>query len=235
MSFILRMSSLRRLLLLATVAAGAVAKTKRFTTQDNYTYIYDHIAAQSSQPTVLLLHGFPSSRGDWHDQVDHLSTAGFGVLVPDLIGYGDSDKPVDVQAYRLKAFSGHLDAIIGEESLGTVVGVGHDWGVNVLSAAAVYHPERFEKLAFLSVPYNPPGMVDLDAINAQGLQDHGYTQFGYWYFFNSYDAVDIIVENVRWPLCRLIHDMGTRHFTNEIPASIFLQSSIPGSTIALAQ
>ena len=193
-------SSLLQLLLLGLVAPSALAETKHFTTPDNYTYVYDYFPAQASQPTVLLLHGFPSSRHDWSAQIANLAAAGFGVLAPDCLGYGDSDKPLALEAYNLRGLAGHLDALLCNEGLETVVGVGHDWGVNVLSHAAVWHRERFEKLAFLSVAYSPPGFFDVDAINAQGLQERGYTEFGYWYFFNSYDAVDIIGEHVRWLL-----------------------------------
>lgn len=121
------------------------------------------------------------------------------MLAPDNLGYGDSDKPLDAKSYNLKRLAGHIDSLISNEGLDTVVGVGHDWGSQVLSAAAVWHPDRFEKLAFISVPYNPPGFFDLDAINAQSLENLGYPQFGYWYFFNSYDAADLIVDNVRRP------------------------------------
>lgn len=58
--------SVLRLFLFAAVVSCAVAETKRFTSTDNTTYVYDFVAAQDSQPTILLLHGFPSSRRDWH-------------------------------------------------------------------------------------------------------------------------------------------------------------------------
>jgi len=45
---------------------------------------------------VLLLHGFPATRHLWSRVAPLLVNAGFRVLVPDLIGYGDSGAPAGV-------------------------------------------------------------------------------------------------------------------------------------------
>ena len=130
-----------------------LAETKRFTTSDNHTYAYDYVPAQGTQSTVLLIHGFPAGRNVWRSQIDNLTAAGYGILAPDCLGYGDTSAPLDVEAYSFKTMAGHFDAILDHEGLESVIGVGHDWGSSLLSSAAVYHSQRFEKLAFLSVPY----------------------------------------------------------------------------------
>lgn len=189
-------------LLSSLAMALATLQTKYLTTRDGTNYVYDYIparkcAANSTSTTVLLLHGYPSTRHDWHHQVSDLSAAGYGVLAPDCLGYGDSDMPLAVEAYNLKRLGGHLMEMLDEEGLQTVVGVGHDWGTNVLSRTAVWHPERFEKLAFLSLGYNVPGLfVDIDILNAMSLEQLGYLQFGYFYFFNSYNGADLAASNV---------------------------------------
>jgi soluble epoxide hydrolase/lipid-phosphate phosphatase len=183
-----------------TASAASAAVRTQFTTRDGTTYVYDYAAAQHFKPTVLLLHGYPSSRQDWRYQVQDLSATGYGVLAPDLLGYGESDLPADIEAYHMKRLSGHLTEIIDNEKLATVVGVGHDKGSTFLSALYVWAPKRFEKLAFLSVGYSPPGtFTDIDAINAQSQVQLGYMQLGYWYFFNSYDADELIRKNVGLP------------------------------------
>src|SRR5665213_3300941 len=50
---------------------------------------------------VVLLHGFPDSGRLWRHQVTELANVGFKVIVPDLRGYGRSDKPADVGSYAL--------------------------------------------------------------------------------------------------------------------------------------
>lgn len=95
---------------------------------DGTTYAYVYCPPSSAlSPTFLLLHGFPSSSYDWRHQISQLRDAGYGVLAPDLLGYGDTDKPAELEAYRLKRISGHIVEILDREGLGRVVGVGHDW------------------------------------------------------------------------------------------------------------
>ncbi|GAP84110.2 putative epoxide hydrolase 2 [Rosellinia necatrix] len=186
------------LLSLATAAGSSRVTTKSIVTNDGYTYVYDHVAPHNaSMPTILLLHGYPASRYHWHHQIQPLSDAGFGIIAPDSLGYGDSSKPTAVEAYVFRDMADHVAEILDAEGLADVVGVGHDWGSGVLSRSAVFHPERFSKLVFMSAGYFAPGtFFDVDAINAEGLESLGYTPFGYWYFFNSYDSAEIIAQNL---------------------------------------
>ena len=160
------------------------------------------------------MHGYPSSRKDWSQQIKDLSAAGLGVLAPDLLGFGDSDRPVDYHAYRLKTISKDLNEVVGQEVSGPVVGVGHDWGSGVLSAFAVYYPSRFSKLAFPSAGYSRPVWLDIDAINAGGLKAYGYTTLGYWYFFNSYDTATVIGSHVCFKLTYAIRTLSYLVFSN---------------------
>jgi pimeloyl-ACP methyl ester carboxylesterase len=173
---------------------------KRFTTTDGDTYTYDYVPSKDNKETFLLIHGYPSSRYDWRHQITDLTSAGYGVIAPDCLGYGDSDKRIDIEAYRLKRLSGHFIELLDHESIKEVVGVAHDWGSMVLSRVYVWHPERFIKLVFMSAGYTAPGIFfDVDGLNVLSQSVLGYMQLGYWYFFNSYDASEIIFKNVRLP------------------------------------
>lgn len=172
-------------------------QTKDLTTTDGLKYTYDTVPAKENKATVLLIHGYPATRHDWKHQIQDLSAAGYGVVAPDCLGYGDSDKPLEVEAYKLKRISKHITEILDKEGLNKVIGLGHDWGAGVLSRLAVWHPDRFEKFVFLSTGYNPPGIpMDVDAINANGLKHYGKMPFGYWYFFNSLDAPSLAASHV---------------------------------------
>jgi soluble epoxide hydrolase/lipid-phosphate phosphatase len=173
--------------------------TKQLTTLDGQTYVYDFVSAQNtSKPTLLLLHGYPSSRHDWDLQIATLAAEGFGVIAPDLLGFGDSSKPTAIEAYNTKIHSDHLAQILDAEGLSEVVGVGHDWGAGILGKMVAWYPERFSKIVIVSISYLPAGkLFDIDAANKQSLETLGYMQFGYWYFFNSWDAGDLISRNVR--------------------------------------
>ncbi|CAL8579872.1 hypothetical protein XPA_005602 [Xanthoria parietina] len=162
------------------------------------TYSYVHIAARDSKPHALLLHGFPSSVYDWRHQIDFLADRGYGLIVPDLLGYGATDKPQEKEAYRLKKMCGELVEILDICGLETVVGVGHDWGSFLLGRLANYHPARFAKLAFLDIAYAPPNAdgFSVDPINERTTKMIGYPVFGYWHFFKDEDSGDLMTDKM---------------------------------------
>src|ERR1700751_1798182 len=77
---------------------------------------------------VVLLHGFPDSGRLWRHQVTALAEAGFQVIVPDLRGYGRSDKPEDVGAYSLGLVARDITAILADLEISRAHIAGHDWG-----------------------------------------------------------------------------------------------------------
>ncbi|KAL9117536.1 MAG: hypothetical protein Q9187_005928, partial [Circinaria calcarea] len=65
-----------------------------------------------------------------------------------------------------------------------------------MSRMANYHPSRFLSFAFLDVGYSAPGdTFDVDAINKETQKTLGYPTFGYWLFFNSDDAAELMERN----------------------------------------
>jgi pimeloyl-ACP methyl ester carboxylesterase len=104
-------------------------------------------------PLVVLLHGFPDCRITWRKQLPALAAAGFRAVAPDLRGYGDSDKPRGVSAYRMEHLVGDVASLI--EGLGRERAdlVGHDWGGNVAWYVAMWRPERVRRLAQLNIPH----------------------------------------------------------------------------------
>lgn len=100
---------------------------KQVKLNDGVNYAYVYAVASGSEPTFLLLHGFPSSSYDWRHQIQALTAKGFGVIVPDLLGYGDTDSPADLESYSFKRMSDHLAEILANEGIEKVIGVGHDW------------------------------------------------------------------------------------------------------------
>ncbi|KAH8881220.1 alpha/beta-hydrolase [Thozetella sp. PMI_491] len=164
-----------------------------FATTDGTKYAYSFTPAQGENSTFLLLHGYPGSHKDWHYQIAALTAEGFGVLAPDMLGFGASDMPTDPWQYSAKRLAGHLVELLDHEAIDTVIGVGHDWGSSILSRLAVYHQNRFNKLVWISVGYLAPGgLLDLDAINSMAAAEYGYMPYGYWYFFTRYDASGVI-------------------------------------------
>jgi pimeloyl-ACP methyl ester carboxylesterase len=100
---------------------------------------------------LVLLHGFPDSGRIWRNQVPALAQAGFQVIVPDLRGYGRSDKPTEVAAYRRELLVGDVLAVIGATGAERAHIVGHDWGASVAWTLALMAGDRVDHLVALSV------------------------------------------------------------------------------------
>ena len=100
---------------------------------------------------VVLLHGFPDSGRLWRHQVPALADAGFKVIVPDMRGYGRSDKPAEVAAYTMNLLVSDVLAVLGAAGAERAHVVGHDWGAGVAWATALAAAERVERLVALSV------------------------------------------------------------------------------------
>jgi pimeloyl-ACP methyl ester carboxylesterase len=100
---------------------------------------------------VVLIHGFPDSGRLWRHQAPALADAGFKVIVPDLRGYGRSDKPPEVDAYAIQAVVADVVAVMSAAGAARAHVVGHDWGAAVAWALAGFAPDRVDHLAVLSV------------------------------------------------------------------------------------
>jgi pimeloyl-ACP methyl ester carboxylesterase len=100
---------------------------------------------------VVLLHGFPDSGRLWRHQVPALAGAGFQVIVPDLRGYGHSDKPEAVEAYSMTRLAGDVTAILADLGIGRAHIVGHDWGAGLAWVLASLVPGSVDHLVVLSV------------------------------------------------------------------------------------
>ena len=127
-------------------------------------------------PAVLLLHGFPDSARLWRHQIPALAEAGFRVVAPDLRGYGDSDRPSEVEAYRMRALVGDVAGLLDALGLGSVRLVGHDWGAGLAWATAMSLGERVDRLVALSVGHP-------SARPAGGVRQHELSWYMLWFQF----------------------------------------------------
>jgi pimeloyl-ACP methyl ester carboxylesterase len=101
--------------------------------------------------TVVLLHGFPDSSYMWREQIQALTDAGFRVIAPDLRGYGESDKPQAVEAYRMETLVRDVVEILGALEVEQTNVVGHDWGAALSWSFAAFVPGMVQRLAVLAV------------------------------------------------------------------------------------
>lgn len=121
--------------------------------QTNGLTLHTVMAGPEDGPLVILLHGFPEFWYGWRRQIPALAEAGFRVWAPDQRGYNLSDKPREVDAYRLDQLAGDIRGLIDAAGQERVFLVGHDWGAMVAWYLALIAPERLRHLAILNVPH----------------------------------------------------------------------------------
>ncbi len=103
-------------------------------------------------PPLVLLHGFPESHRTWRHQVTNL-VRDFRVIVPDQRGFGGSDKPPEVAAYRTDEIIADLLALADAFGRDRFTLVGHDWGGAVAWGAALKHGDRIARLVIVNAPH----------------------------------------------------------------------------------
>lgn len=135
-----------------------------------------NVAAAGDGPPVLLLHGFPDSGRLWQHQIEPLVAAGHRVIAPDLRGFGGSDRPTDVEAYRIRNVIDDVAALLADEGIARAAVVGHDWGAGLAWQVALRRPDLVERLAVLSVGHH-------GARAASGMRQHQLSWYMLWFLF----------------------------------------------------
>jgi haloalkane dehalogenase len=103
-----------------------------------------------SGPAVLLLHGEPTWSFLWRKVMPPLMTAGFRCIVPDLPGFGRSDKPVDDSWYSYDRHTAAIVALVDHLQLADATFVMHDWGGPIgLRVATIERPNSVSRLVVM--------------------------------------------------------------------------------------
>ncbi len=113
-------------------------------------------------PTIVALHGNPTSSYLWRNVIPHLAPFG-RVVAPDLIGMGDSDKlpGEDPERYSYATHRRFLDAFLDHViPSGPVVLVLHDWGTALGIDWARRHPQRVAAIAYMEGLVAPLSWAD---------------------------------------------------------------------------
>jgi haloalkane dehalogenase len=99
---------------------------------------------------VVLLHGNPTWGFLWREVIPKLVAAGHRVIVPDMIGFGLSEKPTREQAHSLDGHIANLVALLRGLDVANATIVGHDWGGPTGLGFALANPERVRALVVMS-------------------------------------------------------------------------------------
>ena len=106
-----------------------------------------YLESGDSKKTLVLIHGLGASAERW-DQVIPLFADEFRVVVPDLVGFGYSDKPlVD---YTTEFFSKFLEKFFVESDIKRPNLIGSSLGGQIVAEYATSHSQDIEKLILVS-------------------------------------------------------------------------------------
>ena len=122
----------------------------------------------TDRPTIVFLHGNPTSSYLWRNIIPHVADT-HRVVAPDLIGMGDSGKPEI--GYTYADHKRYLDAPLARLDLGDVILVVHDWGSVLGMHWARENEDRVRGLAFMEA-FVPPAMPapSMEAMGEQNAQ-----------------------------------------------------------------
>ncbi|HVH21245.1 MAG TPA: alpha/beta hydrolase [Pseudonocardia sp.] len=162
----------------------------RSTAVDGFELAYDRVGGG---PPVLLLHGWPGDRTDYRELAPLLVDAA-DVVVPDLRGFGESDKPATapVEQYSGPAQARSVAGLIEELGLVRPVVVGYDVGSRVAQALVRTRPDLVGALVVA-----PP----LPGIGRRVLDQQAIREFWYQPFHQLPLSAQLIDGN-----SRAVHD-----------------------------
>ena len=98
-------------------------------------------------PAMLFIHGILGSQGQWTQLIASLQND-HRVIVPDLFGHGESDKPVG--DYSLGAHAATLRDLLDRLGVERVTLVGHSLGGGIAMVFYYLFPERVERLVLVA-------------------------------------------------------------------------------------
>jgi pimeloyl-ACP methyl ester carboxylesterase len=107
--------------------------------------LHYEVEGPASGPVVVLVHGLGGRAEDWRDLAPYIAKAGYRVYLPDLIGYGRSQKPPDF-SYTVHDEADVVVAFLDALGLQQVDLGGWSMGGAIVQHVAADHPERIRRL-----------------------------------------------------------------------------------------
>lgn len=180
---------------------------------------------------LLLLHGHPQTHAMWHHVAPRLARD-FTVVLMDLRGYGDSDRPAagaQSQAYSKREMARDALALMRDQGFERFQVLAHDRGARVAHRMAADHPEAVERLMLLDIA---PTLAMYRATNEAFAR-------AYWHWFFLIQPPPLPEALIASDPARYVRSvMGSRHaglaaFAPEALAEYERCAGIPGTAEAI--
>ena len=95
---------------------------------------------------ILCMHGQPNWSYSFRKMIMPLAEAGFRVIVPDIVGFGRSDKPTKRSDYTFARHVAWLRSFIEGLDLKNINLIAQDWGGPIALRNVADMPERFARI-----------------------------------------------------------------------------------------
>lgn len=142
-----------------------------FEVEPGLSMAYVDTGPRDAAETLLLLHGEPMWGYLYRKMIPVFEAAGFRVVVPDLIGFGRSDKPVEPTAYSYSNHVGWVSALLKHLDLRGVTIFGQDWGGLIGGRVLGENIERFARAVFSNTDLPGSSMFGVPGLEPQGRLD----------------------------------------------------------------
>lgn len=108
--------------------------------------IFYREAGDKKNPTILLLHGFPSSSHMYRNLINELMDD-YHIIAPDYPGFGNSDQPgIEEFVYTFDNLASIINQFVEELKLEKFSLYVHDYGAPIGFRLATTHPERIQAI-----------------------------------------------------------------------------------------
>lgn len=114
---------------------------------------YIYLPGNPDMPVVTLMHGKNFNADYWTGTAEYLQKEGYGVLIPDQIGFGKSSKPADYQ-FSFPALANNTKRLMTYLNIEKSIIVGHSMGGMLASRFALMYPHSTQLLILV----NPIGL-----------------------------------------------------------------------------
>jgi haloacetate dehalogenase len=146
-------------------SGGSPAQIARFACRE----VAINVRIEGVGPPVILLHGYPQNHWMWRRCLPFL-TGDHTVIMPDLRGYGASDKPPGDPAhsnYSKRAMAGDIVQLLDRLEIDACPVIGHDRGARVVHRLARDHPGRVSRAGVVDILPTAWHFAHYDAAFAQ--------------------------------------------------------------------
>jgi haloalkane dehalogenase len=131
--------------------------TNEFPVESCYATVQGHslhyIQAGTHNPPIVLLHGIPTHAYLWRNVLPHLAPQA-RTIAPDLIGFGKSAKPLDID-YTVETFADYFAGVLAALRVENFILVGMDVGLIVGLHYAMQHPTQIKGLVMFEGLFLP--------------------------------------------------------------------------------